>query len=196
MCQQGEHGHPPAHSDRRDGGHIRPLRWFIACAEHGQENLLRQEALRFDIQTFLPLIREAVPYRDGRLHRITVPAFPGYVFALCRIPNGWHPLKRCRGVASILHATGSREIPAMMPPGVIEAWLARASEGGVIEDLSVPEVITDPITEGATVRITAGPFTGFQGLVQRTAAERVVVLVSMFGRQGPAELSRSQVEPL
>lgn len=176
-------------------GRYRDARWYVALTEHRAEELARGECAKRGLQTFLPLIRDLVECADGRTRRVTVPAFPGYLFVLAS-PADWHGMKRCRGIAGVLHHVGDREAPAIMPTGVVEAWLARASLTGVIEDLSVPDAPRDELDPGQQVRVTAGPFSRFTGLVQRSGAERVVVLLSIFGRSGPVELHRRHIEPI
>ena len=52
--------------------------------------------------------------------------------------------------------------------------------------------------DGDTVRITDGPLTGFNGLVEMLDIEKnkVRVTVSMFGRETPVELELDQVEAI
>jgi transcriptional antiterminator NusG len=49
---------------------------------------------------------------------------------------------------------------------------------------------------GGEVHITAGPFSGFVGVVERIddEHERVTVMVSIFGRMTPVELGFDQVK--
>ena len=51
---------------------------------------------------------------------------------------------------------------------------------------------------GDTVRVTDGPLAGFSGVVDELEPDkdRVRVVVSMFGRETPAELELNQVKPL
>lgn len=53
-----------------------------------------------------------------------------------------------------------------------------------------------PFSEGGEVHISSGPFTGFVGIVDRVDEDRekLVVMVSIFGRLTPVELGFDQVK--
>jgi transcriptional antiterminator NusG len=61
---------------------------------------------------------------------------------------------------------------------------------------TVEEVSDTRFLEGQTIRIVDGPFTDFNGTIKELNREkdRMIVLVTVFGRSTPVELSYSQVE--
>ncbi len=61
---------------------------------------------------------------------------------------------------------------------------------------TVEEVSDTRFLEGQTIRIIDGPFTDFNGSIKELnrEKERLVVMVTVFGRSTPVELSYSQVE--
>jgi transcriptional antiterminator NusG len=61
---------------------------------------------------------------------------------------------------------------------------------------TVEEVSDTRFLEGQTIRIVDGPFTDFNGTIKELnrEKERMIVLVTVFGRSTPVELSYSQVE--
>lgn len=61
---------------------------------------------------------------------------------------------------------------------------------------TVEEVNDTRFIEGQTVRIIDGPFTDFNGTIKELnrEKERLVVMVTVFGRSTPVELSYNQVE--
>jgi transcriptional antiterminator NusG len=61
---------------------------------------------------------------------------------------------------------------------------------------TVEEVSDTRFLEGQTIRIIDGPFTDFNGTIKELnrEKERLIVMVTVFGRSTPVELSYSQVE--
>ena len=57
-------------------------------------------------------------------------------------------------------------------------------------DVSVPYVLDE------TVKVIDGPFTGFEGIIEdiNTEKHKLKVMVKIFGRKTPLELSFMQVE--
>jgi transcriptional antiterminator NusG len=61
---------------------------------------------------------------------------------------------------------------------------------------TVEEVNDTRFLEGQTIRIIDGPFTDFNGTIKELnrEKERLVVMVTVFGRSTPVELSYNQIE--
>ena len=66
---------------------------------------------------------------------------------------------------------------------------------GNVEDTELEEVQNVPYVVGETVQVTDGPFSGFHGIIEEVNAEKhkLKVMVMIFGRQNPLELSFMQV---
>ena len=58
--------------------------------------------------------------------------------------------------------------------------------------------IAIPFTKGETVKVIDGPFNGFDGTIEKIFEEKrkLEVMVKIFGRKTPLELSYMQVEKL
>ena len=58
------------------------------------------------------------------------------------------------------------------------------------------EEFDTPFIEGETVKVTDGPFNGFNGTIEEINVEKkkLKVMVKIFGRKTPLELSFMQVE--
>ena len=67
-------------------------------------------------------------------------------------------------------------------------------DGTAIQD----ENIAIPFTAGETVKVVDGPFNGFDGTIERVIEDKrkLEVMVKIFGRKTPLELSYMQVEKI
>jgi len=68
---------------------------------------------------------------------------------------------------------------------------------GKVDELSETEdQVAIPYTVGETVKVVDGPFNGFNGSVEKVNEEKrkLEVMVKIFGRKTPLELSYMQVE--
>ena len=56
--------------------------------------------------------------------------------------------------------------------------------------------VSVPFTVNETVKVTEGPFSGFDGIIEEVNAEKrkLKVMVKIFGRKTPLELGFMQVE--
>jgi len=114
--------------------------------------------------------------------------FPGYIFlkgimndkllrVIERTPHVYKPIIVGGKVVSI-------------PEEQVMAILEKVKKGVKLKKI--------PFQKGEQVRIIEGPFMGFTGTVEEVIPERekVVVMVSIFGRPTPVELEYTQVEKL
>ncbi len=123
--------------------------------------------------------------------------FPGYAFAYFDAAKGrhgasrdrWQPIARLPGVVRVL---GSYDAPTPLPRGMVEWLIFATPEGGVrVEELrAMPQ-----FKVGDRVRVLDGPFASFPAIVENVPArDRLQVLVGIFGRSTPVELSPRDVE--
>lgn len=112
--------------------------------------------------------------------------YPGYILVEMELnEDTWHLIRTTQRVTGFVG--GKR--PAPVPPEEVEMILQQLEKG------KAPQVKTH-FEKGENVRITDGPFTNFTGYIDEVDPEheRVKVMVSIFGRQTPVELSFSQIE--
>ena len=67
---------------------------------------------------------------------------------------------------------------------------------GTVEETEVTDDINIPYEVNETVKVTDGPFSGFSGIIEEVNTEKhkLKVMVKIFGRKTPLELSFMQVE--
>ncbi len=81
--------------------------------------------------------------------------------------------------------------PQVVRESEINRILGNAEETTVESvELAIPYNVDD------TVKVTDGPFSGFQGVIEEVNTEKrkLKVMVKIFGRKTPLELSFTQVE--
>ena len=112
--------------------------------------------------------------------------YPGYILVEMELNDDtWHLVSTTQRVTGFI---GGKK-PAPVPEEEVEMILQQLEKG------KAPQIRTH-FEKGETVRIIDGPFTNFTGYIDEVDAEheKVKVMVSIFGRQTPVELSFSQIE--
>lgn len=112
--------------------------------------------------------------------------YPGYILVEMELNDDtWHLIRRTHKVTGFV---GGKK-PAFIPGEEVEMILQQ------LEKSKAPQIKAH-FEKGETVRVVDGPFINFTGYVDEVDPqhERVKVMVSIFGRQTPVELSFSQIE--
>ncbi len=114
--------------------------------------------------------------------------FPGYVFVNMNInTDSWHLLK---GTPKVTGFVGDQLNPTPVDESEMEKIIAQITEG-----IKRPKTKIE-FSKGDSVKITEGPFSGFNGIIDdiKPDKSKLEVLVSIFGRATPVELDFMQVE--
>jgi len=171
-------------------------RWYVIHVYSGFEKkvatAIREQAEqkglgeRFD-EILVPT-EEVVEVKRGAKVNSERKFFPGYVLIKMDLDDEtWHLVKNTAKVTGFLGGRGR-------PSPISEAEAARIMRQ-VQEGIERPKPsITFEI--GEQVRVSDGPFTSFNGVVEEVDEEksRIKVAVSIFGRATPVELEYTQVE--
>ncbi len=117
--------------------------------------------------------------------------YGGYVFVECILTGEvLYELRNTTNVIDFLRGRGKNAAPEAL----------RESE--VLRMMGAADELIDTATDGndymvgETVKVTAGPFSGFSGIIEEVNREKkkLKVMVKIFGRKTPLELENSQVE--
>ena len=174
-----------------DGRH-----WYVIHTYSGYENKVKQnlmhriETMEMQDQIFRVIVptEEEIEIKNGQRRTVHKKVFPGYVLVQMRMnDNSWYVVRNTPGVTSFV---GHGNRPTPLEDTEVKAILKQMEE-------EAPKVRVS-YQVGQAVKITDGPFTDFEGIVDAIDHERgrVRVLVSFFGREAPVELDFLQVTRL
>lgn len=141
-------------------------------------------------------VEKIVENRNGKRREREVMIWPGYVLLELELDTeNWKDIvsqiKRVTGVSGFVGVTGNVK-PNPISSDEVKAILMRTGE--IKADKSV--LFHTLFNHGEQVRISDGPFSGFQGTIEEINFERqkLRIMVWIFGRATPVELDFNQVE--
>ncbi len=165
--------------------------WYVVHTYSGYENkvkdtldmIVENRGIQDFIQEVSVPTEEVLEIKDGKRKTYQRKLYPGYVLVKMVLTDEiWYIVRNTRGVTGFVGPSSTKPVPLtdeeLMIMGLESDW--------------VPEVDYDL---GDSVKIIHGPLDGFIGTVQEINAEKkkVIVLVSMFGRDTPVELELTQI---
>ena len=135
---------------------------------------------------------KVVQVKDGKKIAKDKVYFPGYIMIEANLTGEIpHIIKSIPGVIGFLGETkGGDAVP--LRQSEVNRMLGKVDELSVDENANV----AIPFTKGETVKVIDGPFNGFDGTIEKINEEKrkLEVMVKIFGRKTPLELSYMQVE--
>ena len=174
-------------------------KWYVVRAVSGQENKVKNyietEINKLGMADYISQVlvptEKVVQVRDGKKISKDRVYFPGYVMIEANLTGEIpHIIKSITGVIGFLGETkGGDAVPLRMAE--VNRML------GKVDELSVKtDNVSIPFTAGETIKVIDGPFNGFSGTVEKVNEEKrkLEVMVKIFGRKTPLELSFMQVE--
>ncbi len=176
-------------------------KWYVVRAVSGQEakirNYIMSEITRFGydhlVEDILVPTEKVVQIRNGKKINKERTYFPGYIMIKANLSGELpHIIKSVTNVIGFLGETKGGE-PIPMRKAEVNRML------GKVDELALTtEHISIPFTMGENVKVIDGPFNGFTGSIEKVNEEKrkLEVMVKIFGRKTPLELSYMQVEKL
>ena len=172
------------------------FKWYIIHAYSGFERKVK-ESLQSRVAAYhledrvgrieIPT-EPTTELRNGKKYTIDRVFLPGYVFVEMALDNDlWHVVKNTPRVTGFLQ-TGDQ--PNALSEAEVNAMLNRSDVTKEKPKLKLK------FTKGEIVRITDGPFNNFNGAVDDVNEDKqtLKVMVSIFGRPTPTEVSFANVE--
>ena len=174
-------------------------KWYVVRAVSGQENKVKSyietEISRLGMSDYISQVlvptEKVVQVKDGKKIAKDKVYFPGYIMIEANLTGEIpHIIKSIPGVIGFLGETkGGDAVP--LRQSEVNRMLGKVDELSVtVDNVSIPYTI------GETVKVVDGPFNGFNGTIEKVNEEKrkLEVMVKIFGRKTPLELSFMQVE--
>lgn len=170
-------------------------KWYVLHTYSGYENKVKKnlenriEAMGLENNVFaIEIPTESVTeIKDGgRRVETEKKVFPGYVLVRMELDDrSWAAVRNTQGVTGFV---GSQGNPSPLTREEYNKIMKRTSH-------EAPKKTSTSIEVGQSVKIISGPLAEFDGVVSEVSPEsgKVKVLVSIFGRETPVELSFDQV---
>ncbi len=172
-------------------------KWYVLKAISGKESKVkeyleldaRNNGLEDKISEVLIPTEKVVQVRNGKKVVKERSYLPGYVLVEAQLDADIK--QRLRNCPNVLGFLGGMDNPTPLRPSEVSRILGSAEE---LEEQ--PEEVVVPFIVGETVKVTFGPFSGFNGTIEEVdnAKKKLKVTVKIFGRKTPIDLGFMQVE--
>ncbi len=170
--------------------------WYVIHTYSGYENKVktnlekRVESMNMEDKIFRVLVpmEDEIEIKNGKKKVIKRKVFPGYVLVeMDMTDDSWYVVRNTPGVTGFV-GSGSKPIP-----------LLEHEVAAILRQMGLEKTRAKiDVVIGQSVRVIAGPFKDFIGVVKEILEEKqkLRVSVSMFGRETPVELEFGQVQKL
>ncbi|WP_296665311.1 transcription termination/antitermination protein NusG [Demequina sp.] len=201
-----EEAEEPADPVAEFKAHLRTLDgdWYVVHSYSGHEKRVKQaiehrtESLHmedFIFQVEVPM-EEVAEIKGGQRKLVTRVRMPGYVLVRMYLTDeSWGAVRNTPGVTGFV---GHAHNPVPLTPDEVYSMLApkEVTAAAAAEDGSSQQTpATVDFEVGESITVIDGPFATLPGTISEISVEsqKLHVLVSIFGRETPVELSFNQV---
>ena len=172
-------------------------KWYVVRTISGKEKKVKEqlenEINRLNIKDYISQViiptERVYQIRKGKKISKERNFFPGYILIEAALVGEMaHIIKN---IPNVLNFLGSKDEPVPLRQVEVNRIL------GKVDELSEKgEEINIPFMVGEVVTVTDGPFNSFSGVIEEINEEKkkLKVMVKIFGRKTPLELSFTQVE--
>ena len=176
-------------------------KWYVVRAVSGQENKIKSyietDIARLGLSDYVEEVlvptEKVVQIRNGKKINKERNYFPGYIMIKANLSGEVpHIIRSITNVIGFLGETKGGD-PVPLRASEVNRML------GKVDELSVQtENVVIPYKIGETIKVIDGPFNGFNGSIEKVNEEKrkLEVMVKIFGRKTPLELSYMQVEKI
>ena len=192
----------------------RPGDWYVIHSYAGYENKvkanLETRVQNLDVGDYIFQVEvpteEVTEIKNGQRKQVNRKVLPGYILVRMDLTDdSWSAVRNTPGVTGFVGATSRPTslslddvVKFLLPQGAAKkaAKAASSAASGAASEASLerPEILVD-YEVGESVTVMDGPFATLPASISEVNAEqqKLKVLVSIFGRETPVELTFSQV---
>ena len=159
----------------------------------GCTSQVERQGLGDYLEDVLVPTEKVVQIRNGKKIQKERTYFPGYIMIKANLGGEMvHVIRSITNVIGFLGETKGGD-PVPLRKSEVNRMLGKVDELALnADDVAIPFVL------GETVKVVDGPFNGFNGTIEKINEEKrkLEVMVKIFGRRTPLELSYLQVEKI
>jgi transcriptional antiterminator NusG len=175
------------------------FKWYVVHTYSGHENKVKQSIEKavelqglthlFD-QVLIPM-EEVTEMKKGKKVKVNRKFFPSYI--LVHLELSEEMMHLVNNIPGVTRFVGTGNKPAPVTDKEVDRILKRGDT--TTKEKEIREI---PFHVGEHVKVTDGPFSDFNGVIDEINPERgkLKVMVGIFGRETPVELDFLQVERL
>ena len=192
----------------------RPGDWYVIHSYAGYENKvkanLETRVQNLDVGDYIFQVEvpteEVTEIKNGQRKQVNRKVLPGYILVRMELTDeSWSAVRNTPGVTGFVGATSKPSpltlndvVMFLLPQGAAKkaakSTASGASAASSEASLERPEILVD-FEVGESVTVMDGPFATLPASISEVNAEqqKLKVLVSIFGRETPVELTFTQV---
>lgn len=172
-------------------------KWYVVKAISGKEKKVKEfiesEIIVNKLEDYVSQIliptEKIYQIRNGKKISKERNFFPGYILIeAALVGEVTHVIKK---VSNVLGFLGTKQgVPVPLRDDEVKRILGKVDElADSDEEINIPFIV------GESVKVVDGPFNGFNGIIEEVNEEKkkIKVIVKIFGRRTPLELSFMQV---
>ena len=189
----------------------KPGDWYVIHSYAGYENKvkanLETRVQNLDVGDYIFQVEvpteEVTEIKNGQRKQVNRKVLPGYILVRMELTDdSWAAVRNTPGVTGFVGATSRptslslNDVVKFLLPRDLPKKAAKSTSGGGASEVNMerPEILVD-FEVGESVTVMDGPFATLPASISEVNAEqqKLKVLVSIFGRETPVELTFTQV---
>ena len=190
---------------------LKPGEWYVIHSYAGYENKvkanLETRVQNLDVGDYIFQVEvpteEVTEIKNGQRKQVNRKVLPGYILVRMELNDeSWGAVRNTPGVTGFVGATsrpsalGLDDVVKFLLPQGQPKKAAKSTAGAAASEATLerPEILVD-FEVGESVTVMDGPFATLPASISEVNAEqqKLKVLVSIFGRETPVELTFTQV---